>query len=216
MEPKNESLAEGNGGWVRYQSDSLSNVPVFVRLEDRDGRLVPVDVFITAIDGSIDTTVLRSIPMGRIEAWVNAPVPAEGIRARLPLPGPDLRRAASYFSTTIGALARKTWVSRMLSAQVKHSEEEQPAMLDLATHPSPLIIDIEDVNALLAMPEGRSYGEDFYRTVAGLYAQLARRTRNPVTTIATANEVPLSTVQRWIREARRRGFLPAAQSGKRG
>lgn len=109
----------------------------------------------------------------------------------------------------------------MLAAQVDGSDEPQAKLLDLAP---PLVDPLglgEDPVALalearLWPPEGRDYGDGFYRKVAWVYGTLARRVRNPVAMIAKANDTPLSTVQRWVREARRRGFLPAAQAGKRG
>lgn len=223
MKATHERLTEGNGGWVRYQSDVLP-VPVFVRLEDRGGRLVLADLFLPAPTegGGLDTTLLRAVPTARIEAWANTAGVAEGIRARLRLPGPDLRRAASYFSTTFGSRARPTWVTRMLKAQVPGSGEQQAKMLDLAepmTDPLELLarVDAElDKAARLPTPTGRNYGDHFYQAVATAYSLLAQNVTNPVTTLAEANEVPLSTVQRWVREARRRGYLSAARPGKRG
>lgn len=215
METTHEQLTEGNGGWVRYQSNALS-APVFARLEDRAGRLVLVDLFLPAVDGTIDTTLLRAIPTGRIEAWANMPRVAESIRAALNLPAPDLRRAVSYFATSFGRRARRTWVTRMLAAQVDGSDEPQVEMLELAPRLIDPLFDLASVNARLAVPKGRNYGDDFYKQVASIYARLASKVRNPVATIAEANGVPLSTVQRWVREARRRGFLPGALPGKRG
>lgn len=214
QEARHEVLREGNGGWVRYQSDVLAT-PVFVRLEDRDGRLVLVDLFVPSQGGGIDTTLLRSIPTGRIEAWCNHPDVAAGIRAGLKAPGPDLRRAVSYFDTTFNMNhPRRTnhWVARMMYAQVAGSDEPQAKMGELEPRmPDPLRADPH-----LPVPAGRNYGDDFYRLVAQRYAALATMTKSPVADIAKANNVPLSTVQRWIRETRRRGFLPPAQAGKRG
>ncbi len=74
--------------------------------------------------------------------------------------------------------------------------------------------DLSDLR--VSVPEGRSYGDSFYWKVGRLYAVLARNVSNPVASIAKANEIPVSTVQRWVREARRRGFLSAGLPGKRG
>jgi hypothetical protein len=38
----------------------------------------------------------------------------------------------------------------------------------------------------------------------------------PVADLATANEVPVSTAQRWVKEARRRGLLAPGHPGKAG
>lgn len=210
-----EMLTEGNGGWVRYQSDVLTN-PVFVRVDDSEGRLVLVDLYMPAAEGAgIDTAALRQIPTGRIEAWVNDPGVAASVRSKLKIPAPDLRTAISYFATTFGSRRPTNWVTRMFDAQDPHTDEPKPK--PGAPLAAPLIDPVFYTGApTLKIPEGRSYGDDFYRQVAALYGHLARRTANPVTTIAKHHDVPLSTVQRWVREARIRGYLPAARPGKRG
>jgi hypothetical protein len=66
----------------------------------------------------------------------------------------------------------------------------------------------------LRRPAGRKLDEDFYREVAFAYRDDVRRGLNPGKTIAADTGKPTSTVNRWIGEARRRGFLPAAEPGK--
>jgi hypothetical protein len=58
--------------------------------------------------------------------------------------------------------------------------------------------------------------EDFYREVVQIYAGLASQVRDPAARIADANGVPVTTVHRWVKEARRRGLLPAGAHGKAG
>src|SRR5215211_4076048 len=95
--PVAERLTVGNGGWVCYQSQELA--AVYVRLaEQPDGRLAMTELYL-AEDDTLDANRLRRIPLGRIEAWANGPA-ASSIRARLGIPGPDLRRAAGYFGQT--------------------------------------------------------------------------------------------------------------------
>jgi hypothetical protein len=68
----------------------------------------------------------------------------------------------------------------------------------------------------LTIPKARPYDSHFYSRVGWLYRELAERGRRPAAEIAEANGVPVSTVHGWIREARRRGFLPPARQGTRG
>jgi hypothetical protein len=51
---------------------------------------------------------------------------------------------------------------------------------------------------------------------SALYSQLARATRAPAPVLAEATGQPITTVHRWIKEARRRGFLAAGSAGKAG
>jgi len=214
-----ERLIRGYGGWVRYQSSAV-RAPVFVRVEDRDGRLVLADLFVAAQgEGVVDATLLRSIPIGKIEAWVNDPKVAASIRKRMESPGPDLRRAVSYFESQFDRRHRQTWITKMLAAQIEGSGEDQPVMRNLDP-PLPEFM-VEDgklmVECRVEVPKGRNHGDEFYCQVASIYSELLRfGSANPVATLAQRNNAPLSTVQRWVREARRRGFLPPARPGKAG
>ncbi|SNT56667.1 hypothetical protein SAMN05443665_104568 [Actinomadura meyerae] len=67
----------------------------------------------------------------------------------------------------------------------------------------------------LQRPTGQN-PDGFYRRVAVAYADQAAVTRSPAKALADEAEVPVTTVHRWVREARRRGFLPPAEQGKAG
>lgn len=56
----------------------------------------------------------------------------------------------------------------------------------------------------------------FYKRVAVAYSSRAARSNRPAKEMAEANNVPVTTVHRWVKEARRRGFLPPGQKGRRG
>jgi ABC-type amino acid transport substrate-binding protein len=75
-----------------------------------------------------------------------------------------------------------------------------------------------EVAPVVPVPEGRGkYPDSFYRRVADRYSALqASGERDVARQIADANEVPLTTVHRWVKEARRRGFLPPGRRGKAG
>jgi hypothetical protein len=68
----------------------------------------------------------------------------------------------------------------------------------------------------LRVPKSRPYEDVFYANVAERYARLAKEGEQPAKAIAEANDVPVGTVHGWIREARRRGFLPKGRQGTRG
>ncbi len=67
----------------------------------------------------------------------------------------------------------------------------------------------------LTRPDG-SDPETFYQQVAEAYRSAAAESRRPAAVLAEEASVPVTTVHRWIREARRRGFLPPGQKGKLG
>jgi hypothetical protein len=66
----------------------------------------------------------------------------------------------------------------------------------------------------LERPATRRLSDDFYRDVARAYRYAVKVGRNPRKALAEASATPADTVARWIREARRRGYLPPAEPGK--
>jgi hypothetical protein len=177
-----ERFAEGFGGWIAYQSERLIE-PAYVRLAPHeDGRLVAVELYLTD-KGGIDAVLMRSVPLGRIEAWANGP-DGESFRKKLDIKGPDLREALGPFGRKRKPLGEVTLI-----------------------YPDPKLDEV---------PTTWDKGDDFYRAVAERYAALAQIDRGPAARIAEANGVPATTVRRWVKEARRRGFLSAGRSGKAG
>jgi hypothetical protein len=70
--------------------------------------------------------------------------------------------------------------------------------------------------ARLRIPVDRHFDDNFYEAVAATYSALAALSSRPAAEIAEANGEPVSTVHSWIRQARRRGYLPAGRQGKAG
>lgn len=68
---------------------------------------------------------------------------------------------------------------------------------------------------VLRRPDG-SDPETFYRAVAAAYGDYAYESRAPARALAAEADVPVTTVHRWVREARRRGFLPPGRKGRAG
>lgn len=62
----------------------------------------------------------------------------------------------------------------------------------------------------------RGYPDAFYDSIATVYRSLVATTSKPVSELAAANEVPVTTAQRWVKEARRRGLLSPGHPGKSG
>ena len=73
------------------------------------------------------------------------------------------------------------------------------------------------VQARVQLPETRGrYPDAFYEDVAHAYGWCVANGEQPAVAIADANEVAVNTVRRWIKEARRRGALPAGRQGRAG
>jgi hypothetical protein len=58
--------------------------------------------------------------------------------------------------------------------------------------------------------------DQFYRQIADVYVDLAQATHRPASELASSHGVPVTTAHRWVKEARRRGFLPPGRPGTTG
>jgi hypothetical protein len=180
-------LKVGPGGFVQVVDlDGFVAAYVRFRLRD-DGRLRADALLLDAYNQpDLDVQKMRRFPLAAVEVMANTPEYFVPIERDINLP------------TEFGIWAGESqtvfrWVSRRtsgMSAQLK-----LPA-------PSP-------------DHRGR-YPDTFYVEVGAVYRFLVERVgdRAPAQTLADANAVPVSTVHRWIREARRRGILrPAGAQG---
>lgn len=146
-------------GWYAWVGDTPESTTVRVRFAAREDGRLRVDGL--QVDGPISAEVLRSIPIGRIEAAANAQL---GHTA-----GPPRRRPTA--------------------ARIPDSLRS---------------------NAV------RGYPDAFYDSIAAAYRTLVTSSSRPVSELATANNVPVTTAQRWVKEARRRGLLSPGHPGKAG
>ena len=179
----------GPGGIIWHTDPDLGR-SVWVRVQEaEDGRYEVVELLLDPWDGPITTDHLRRIPLGRIEAFANS---SDGKRS--------LQERWSQAEVSICQ-----YVARMRElhqrGQGGHDDQSERPRL------------------LLKLPvprDKRSYGDDFYVRVAHVYGLLAERGRPPAPAIAEANDVPVTTARRWVREARIRGFLAPGRPGKVG
>lgn len=158
MDPQ---LVPAGGEWFEWRDGrpGRHDPKIFVRVtEDADGR---IRLHGLRLEGRVSAELLRSVPVGRIEAVANRLLHAAG-------PPPRRRRAPARIPDSLRASAV------------------------------------------------RGYPDPFYDAVASAYQQLVATTARPVAELAAANAVPVTTAQRWVREARRRGKLPPGRTGKAG
>lgn len=203
-----EQISIGNGGWVRFTRGDDS---VFVRFDDRGGRLTAVDLLFSS-DRGIDAKTIRRFPVARLEATANKHL-AEHIRERMRWPGPLVREAAALYATSFGSQAPDHWAKQMLQGQLPGS----PYPKVMGVKPKPTAAGpAPPADLIVKVPVSRAYGDDFYQSVADAYLAAASGSNRPAKEIAEVNDVPVATVHRWVKEARRRKMLPTARPGKAG
>jgi hypothetical protein len=181
-----------DGDWCEWRQEPPLPGTVLVRIAPgAGGRLLLTGL---RVDGAPTAELLRAIPVGRIEAAANAQlaIVEDTIVATAP-PGP---RDAPY--------------ARPPHASPGGWETTDPSR----AAPRPVG---RRHRLHLDVTEGRRGRPDvFYRDVAHTYLELAQESARPASELAEANDVPVTTAHRWIKEARRRGFLPPGRPGKTG
>jgi hypothetical protein len=208
-----KSASFGNAGWVLIRLSGRAVPVVFVRLSDRANRLVISELY---LEGDLSDYRLDSIPIRRLEDWLNLPDQALATRNRISLPGPDLRTAASHYATTVHGPIDLTpdgrgidWAKEMLISQMGVPGVPTASRGRMESIQRSLLAE----STVLTIPTSTPYPESFWKELAVVYEDLVIDGQPPNATIAKANGVPKTTVDRWIRRARELGFL-AESRGK--
>jgi hypothetical protein len=129
--------------------------------------------------------------------------------AETPLDSTALRRVSlTAMESCANGIAREHLETRL------HHDEPKPWWRPPHMQPGEAWHPERRLRSKLAIPAKKS--DTFYKRVAVRYSQLAARSNRPAVEMANANGVPVTTVHRWVKEARRRGFLPPGQKGRRG
>lgn len=180
--------------WYEWRQEPRLSAPVHVRIvASPGGRLILAGLH---IDGEPSAELLRAIPVGRIEAAANAQltyVDADltpmiaGARVPSRPHWPGTNRAPAPPAITDG------WETTELTRAA-----HRPAHSAHADGPR------------------RGRPDSFYSDVAVAYLDLAQTSTRPAADLAHVHHVPHTTAHRWIKEARRRGFLPPGRPGKAG
>jgi hypothetical protein len=181
-----------DGDWYEWRQEPALSATVLVQVGVAPGgRLVLTGL---RIDSEPTAELLRSIPVGRIEAAANAQLTI--VDDTIVTMAPSRRRLPS------GAPVEDTrgWETTDPDRAVR-----RPASSPAGTAP----------------PAGAAGGrrgrpDVFYRDVARAYIDLAQTSPRPAAELAEAHDVPVTTAHRWIKESRRRGFLPPGRPGKAG
>jgi hypothetical protein len=180
------------GGWVLWSRSvpgTTQGLLVYAHLyaEEEGSR---GEIFELAVRGrNLTTEKLRSIPVAHIETLANT--------------NPDFRpHVAGTEQHEIGKAFEQVVQqgNRVLlnAAHRKVSEHHETLNREPLTRPDG------------SNPDG------FYRRVADAYRDVVQTTPKVAKALADEAGVPVGTVHRWILEARRRGFLPAARQGRAG
>jgi len=191
-----ESLifAPGRTGWARLASPLYHDRALvflnFGRVSDTAPIVIRELRFETpqGMDPSLDTRLLRRFPLGRLVAAVNLHR-NYGLVAERIEPSPWSAPTPPFPEVTI-------------------EEGVPPDQVGWAWFQYELDADrIRAPRLRMKIPEGQPKPDSFYEQVAERFAYLQITSPRPATDLAEANNVPVTTVHGWVKEARRRGLL---------
>jgi hypothetical protein len=175
----------GISGWAAYHSPETQQrqIGVLLRVGPQTGSpYAPIEVRqlqVWAGEGSVfNSPFLRTIPVARIVAAVNRPSVAIQLRDRGLLPPANMIYSGDFPGSG-------QWAYTL------------PPRERVRVRPRLRVKD----------PGGRRKSDGFYSRIAEVYLDQASVSDRPALDIAEANELPVTTVHRWLKEARNRGLL---------
>jgi hypothetical protein len=178
-------------GWITLPG--ADGTTVHVRAQRSGPRTMITDLYLHTTDG-IAPAALRGLSISRLEAELNL-----ACSPRPSLPNSEIPTLAAIWG----------------AASVEGDGTPEPTLAELRARTPVAMAEDPASRPRLTRPEGAD-PDEFYPRVAAAYSQYAPETRAPAKEIAAEAGVPVTTAHRWIREARRRGFLPPAMKGKAG
>jgi hypothetical protein len=196
-------LILGEGGWCALREDVDGPDVALVRFEEDPGGRLRIAEVLFRPSGGVKSDSLRELPLARLEARANVPENHERLLDAIRTTGAETVAATDAW---VGAMASRsndpdedqarTLVSSFASEGGKARRRLRSAQLrHRGTRPRP---------------------DSFYEAVATDYTVRAQTSSRPAKDMAAYLGVPETTVHRWVKEARRRGFLPPARSGSAG
>jgi hypothetical protein len=188
------TLVPQPGGWVfvRFIGTEFAPYPpvaMIAKTAERDGRRVITTLIVVA--ERVSSTVIKALPIGRIESLLNTPT----IRDQIEAAGDRHETLDAFLEAEIGWEANTPTFTR----RIKYGPGQRAA----------------PPREPLRRPD-RSDPEGFYRRVADAYNETLATTSAPAPVLAAEAGVPVPTARRWIAEARRRGLLPPGRQGRAG
>jgi hypothetical protein len=185
-----------HNGWARYFYDHTGHGPILrLRLgPDPDSTadkpaMTVREVWVDIKNARVGARVMRDLPLGRIEAAINQPLVYEALGSYVSIPTAVSIKFPSDLPDPDSGL--DWWIIP------PQSKRRAPRLK-------------------LRIPEGPGKKPDeFYRQVADRFTYLGTVSTRPANELAAANDVNVSTIHGWVKEARRRGLMPAADRRRR-
>ena len=181
-------LKEGEGGPTVYLQFEQAGTPGQERF---DMQSVVME---KGAEDTLSGRTWRRVPFSELEMYLKIPDVAGYLTTPCDVAPPSLDSLAEYFDATAHLVKASGIIPGRALTSDGASQESFPVVRPL---------------------EGRLTDEHL-QDVAKAYRWNTNANRPPAPAIAEAAGVPVRTVHRWIYEARKRGILPPARTGRAG
>lgn len=201
----------GWGGWVRFVDvDGDATLVRATRAPESD-RLYVAELYLERAHG-FTADELRRIDLDAIGRELNSPRLHSQVLESLDFPGIDLATAADHFGTTFTA-GQQNWVADMVLSQVPGSGVTRVPRRRLSfDEPEVMRVDLMEVARIPGVDvfteeDPRRRPDSFYLKVFELGGpdgelKWLAPGRSPAKLISEANDVPLTTVNKWLRRGK--------------
>ncbi len=184
-------FAPDQSGWCSYSSPRYpKRSQVFLRFaRASEGAGFAVREIHFAFAAGLGSRSFRGLPIGRLEAAVNRPEHHAALSERV----------------------KPTDAVAVRFPEEVYTDEEWPWwMYKIPPRPRAPRLKVK-------IPDGggRRKPDRFYEQIAERFAYLATVSPSPAAELAKANDVPVTTVHGWVKEARRRGLLAAGERARK-
>lgn len=181
------------GGWVKcVDDDSERAVYLQLRPSDRDPSKLSTHTAVMQSDKPISVHAWSQVPFAMIETLISHSPDARAL-VDTPHEGDPVAGLEEHFA----AHPHPSKAVRLSYA------EAMPAAPEPGEQPPPL-------------RRPQRITDDFLREVAAQYRWLSTAGELPGPAMAEQTGAPVRTVQRWVYDARKRGFLPPGRPGRAG
>lgn len=192
------AFATDGSGWCRLVSEAFPAVysggafpqaaSIYLRLAQlaAPGPFAAREVHVAFMAG-LGTRSLRDVPLGRIEAAANTPGHHEILAAFI--------KASADAVVPLPSELIDIKSNPHLWASLTRTPPARRSRLRLRVR----------------VPAGHRKPDEFYQQIAERFAYLRTVSPRPAAELADANDVPVTTVHGWVKEARRRGLLPGGE-----
>lgn len=164
-------------------------------------------------DEALSGRIWRRLPLSQLEMMLSLtllgdPLPTEN--------GPHTQaQARDAFTAGVDAFETDVKAPTLDTLDQYFEATEDIATMYFNPMPSGMLVSDKGRIPQIKAPEGR-LTDDFLRDVADVYRWATDAQQAPAPAIAELADVPVRTVHRWVYEARKRGILPPARTGRAG